>query len=99
MTGPAVPDNATLIALATDQDVEGDEIGTIAQGVVDFVTAGQTALNNALAELSRTGLPDDQRQSISDKLTSAKGKFDSAESVLNALIAPAPPSAKARKRK
>lgn len=95
MTVP--PTNEELVALAQDQDVEGDEIGTVAQGVVDFVTAGQADLQAVKDELARTGMPDDARQSISDKLNSAKSKFDSAEQVLNALVAPAPPSAKARK--
>jgi hypothetical protein len=89
------PTNTEIIAAAHDQELEGEESAALAQQVVDFVAAKQTAHDDALAaaqatidQLTADALPADQREEITQALTNAKSSFDGVQAVLTALVTP-----------
>ena len=91
MTGPAVPSNEEIVAAAETTVLEGEESQTVADAVVGKFGEVQTALAEATTQLEAAkgqAMDETTRQSILDKLTTAKTASDNFQQILGALVAP-----------
>ena len=83
--------NEELLALAQDQELEGEETTQVVQAVSDKFGQISDELASALAkvdELTAGQLSDADREALASKLTNAKALSDNSQAVLQALLAP-----------